>query len=422
MQRTRCHKITEKKEKGVHIMKKAVITLMALCFVFSMNSAVFAEKKWKGKAKNIIFMVPDGMGISYVTAARIFKNGPDGDMLSLEDFSQIGYQRTHSANSTVTDSAAAAGAWACGEKFLNGEISCHDDDLDGTCNAPITKTVLELAKDKGKATGLVATSTITHATPAVWGAHVHIRKCETEIGRQLALVTNVDVLLGGGIGSDTSACKTPSALSIADIIDEAQTSKGYTYVTTKDEMFNAVDAHADKILGLFTQGGKNIEYFRLGDDHLYGPYDPYPIEEPTLADMTAAALKVLEKDSDGFFLMVEGSQIDWAGHANDIDYLISEMLGFDAAVDVVKDWLAAGDDRMGNTLVIVVADHETGGMMIDGPYGLLSEVNDIIDAGWTSGSHSAQDTIIWSQGPGSQKLGKALDNTDLYGVMVHALK
>jgi len=163
----------------------AVVFCLVVTFSFPGTSVSFdGERRRLGKAKNIIFMVPDGMGLSNVTAARIFKNGPDGDPLYLETLPQIGYQRTHSKNSTVTDSAAAAAAWACGEKFNNNEVSYHDNDKNGECDTIPVRTILELAKERGKATGLVATSTITHATPAVWGAHVHYRNCETEIARQ----------------------------------------------------------------------------------------------------------------------------------------------------------------------------------------------------------------------------------------------
>lgn len=394
-----------------------VVVVFLLAVSLCLPSFVFAGNgKDPGKrAKNIIFMVPDGMGNAYVTATRIFKNGPDGDLLSFEKFPEIGYQRTHSANSTVTDSAAAGSAWACGMKFNNGEICCLDDNKDGFCEAA-PMTILELAQQKGKATGLVATSTITHATPAVFGSHVHVRKCETEIARQYIEETGVDILLGGGIGGDSSACKTPSPKTVLQIISDAQALHGYAYATDKTQMDAAVAAGSDKILGLFTPGGKSVEAFRVE------PSMPYPAGEPTLPEMTAAALDILEEDRDGFFLLVEGSQIDWAGHANDINYLLAETLAFDESVEVVMDWVNERWDRKYNTLVIVVADHETGGMMINGPYGVLSMAGDIIDAGWTSGGHTAEDTIIWSYGPGSQDLGKALQNTDLYDVMKNVNK
>ena len=154
----------------------------SLCYL---QIGCIVEAEQLPKAENIIFMVPDGMGLSNVTAARIFKNGPNGGPLNLETLPHIGYQRTHSADSVTTDSAAAASAWASGEKYRNGEVSCHDDDQDGKCEPEPVPTILELAKEKGKATGLIATSSITHGTPAAFGAHVHTRDCDKEIARQM---------------------------------------------------------------------------------------------------------------------------------------------------------------------------------------------------------------------------------------------
>jgi alkaline phosphatase len=395
-------------------MKKIIIIAMAICFIFTLTTNTFADGK--RPAKNIIFMVPDGMGISYVTAARIFKNGPDGDVLALENFPQIGYQRTHSANSTVTDSAAAASTWASGAKYNNGEISCHDDDFDGDCDSTPVPTVLDIAKSMGKSTGLVATSDITHATPAAFGANVHNRKCEFTIAQQY-LDREIDVLLGGGIANNRSSCKLSHTIDadITNLLIE-YADAGYAVVDNESDMNDAVSAGADKLLGLFKSGGKTPESFWVY------PSDTYPEGEPTLAEMTAAALDILEDEKKGFFLLIEGSQIDWAGHENSIDYLLADMLGFDAAVEVVQDWVAAKKKRMKNTLIAIVADHETGGMMINGPYGTLSEAGEKIEDEWTSGGHTAQDTIIWSQGPGSKYLGKALDNTDLYYIMKNALK
>ncbi len=365
-------------------------------------------------AKNIILMVPDGLGMSYVTAARIFMNGPDGDPLYLERFPQIGYQRTHSANSTVTDSAAAGSAWAAGEKFNNGETSCHA--VDDIC-VEKPSTILELAKDKGKMTGLVATSTISHATPAAFGAHSHSRQCQAEIGRQLVEDTQVDVLLGGGIGGNRPNynCEQYLGQDPQSVVASAIAS-GYTYVTDEASMSDAVTAGNGKILGLFTPGGKTPERFWID------PAQVYPDGEPTLVEMTTAALDVLEEGRKGFFLMVEGSQIDWAGHAQDLDYLLAETIAFDQSVKAVMDWIDAKPFRRFQTLVVVVGDHETGGLMINGPYGTLSVAGDKIEDGWTSGGHTAQDTVIWSQGPGSNRLGGAIQNTDLFDAMQSVLK
>jgi alkaline phosphatase len=248
---------------------------------------------------------------------------------------------------------------------------------------------------------------------------VHSRKCETEIARQYIEKTRVDVLLGGGIGSDKpGTCRKPSPIKAHDLIAKAQSDYGYAYVTTRSGLDAVAKGGKSKVLGLFAEGGKTPETHRV-DRSL-----SYPKEEATLPEMTAAALNILEKDPEGFFLMVEGSQIDWANHANDIRYQIGEILAFDGAVKVVLDWIQANPSRKDHTLVIVVADHDCGGFAVNGSNGVraLSGPGEIVEAGWTSKEHTAVDTIVWSCGPGSQELGKALDNTDLFKVMADVLQ
>ena len=368
------------------------------------------------KAQNIIFMVADGMGLAHVTAARIFKNGPDGESLHLETLPTVGYQRTHSASDSLTDSAAAASAWANGEKFNNGEISCHDDNQDGRCEPTPNPTILEIAKAKGKVTGLVVTSTVTHATPAAFASHVPSRRCEKEIARQYIQVTEVDVILGGGRKKFKSTEKQADECGIfGDFIAEAER-KGYQIVYTRKALDSVVAKSSTKILGLFAPKGKTPELFRVY------PEEHYQAEEPTLPHMTAAALDIVERAEDGFFLVVEGSQIDWASHRNDVAYQIGETLAFDQAVKVVLDWINEKPYRRQNTLVVITADHETGGFAISGAGGRKYKRGDIVDHGWISTGHTAEDILIWSQGPGSQYLGKGVDNTDLYKVMLKVLK
>jgi alkaline phosphatase len=401
----------------VNNYRRRIVYVIAMIAVFSLIATGASAKNFRGqRAKNIIFMVPDGMGLSYVTATRIYKNGPDGDRLSFEKFPVIGYQSTHSLNSTVTDSAAAASAWASGAKFNNGEISCHDNDFDGTCDGKQVPTILDIAQSMGKSTGLVATSGITHATPASFGANVHNRKCEEEIARQF-LERKIDVLLGGGIAKNRSSCKLTHSADedITNLVND-YISAGYTLATTKEEMDAAVGANAPRLLGLFTPDGKSPELFRV-DAAI-----EYPAGEPTLPEMTSAALDLLEENRKGFFLMIEGSQIDWSGHANDPDYQMGEMLAFDESVERVLNWVDARPLRRMKTLVVVVADHETGGHAIDGPYGSLSESGNMVQSGWTSTNHSAVDTVIWARGPGSRYFGQALDNTELYYLMLNAMK
>lgn len=381
------------------IVNPVIGLVLILCFLVPNLTA-------SKKVKNIIFVVPDGMGLANVTAARIYKYGISKERLSFEKLERIGYQSTFAGNSVVTDSAAGASAWACGQKFNNGEISFHGE----TGESP--PTILELAKAKGKSTGLVATSTITHATPAAFGAHVNSRSCENEIARQYIFKTGVDVILGGGKMRFNSANNDRCGAG-GDFISAAQT-KGYTLVYTKEGMLKV--QNTKKLLGLFSEGPLAPGPKRAGDDTI-------KTREPTLAEMTGTALKILEKNDKGFFLLVEASQVDWANHAHNLEYQIAEILALDQAVIVVLDWVNAKPKRISETLIIIVPDHETGGFAINGPLGsTITEPGQLINPGWTTKSHTAVDTMIRSQGPYSQYLGQAIDNTDIFYIMKAALK
>ena len=393
-----------------------IVSLMLALAGFSPKKESQIKGGPSSTAKNIIFMVPDGMGLADVTAARIFKHGSEGGSLYLETLSTIGYQRTHSADGSVTDSAAAASAWASGDKFRNGEISCHDNDQDSKCEPTPGPTILETAKEKGKSTGLVVTSTVTHATPAAFGAHVSSRYCEKEIARQYIQVTEVDVILGGGLKHFNSTDKQADKCgTFGNFIADAD-NNGYDVVYTGKELDGAVAKGSGKILGLFTLEGKTPELFRVN------PAEYYREEEPTLPQMTAAALKVLEKDRDGFFVVVEGSQIDWANHRNDVAYQAGETLAFDHAVQIVLEWINEKPSRRQQTLVIIAPDHETGGFAISDNGGGNYQPGDLVDGAWSTTGHTAGDVLIWSQGPGSEYLGRAVDNTDIYRVMREVLR
>ncbi len=384
-------------------LKRLVQSVVGLVLVlgFLVSSLTAGQE-----VKNIIFIVSDGMGLANVTAARIYKYGLSQERLSFEMLEQIGYQSNYSGDSVVTDSAAAASAWACGQKFRNGEVSFHGE------SGVSPQTILELAKAKGKSTGLVATSTITHGTPAAFGAHLKNRNCENEIARQYIHITGVDVILGGGKMRFISTTQDKCGAG-GDFISAAQ-AKGYAIVYTKEELLKV--QNTNKLLGLFSEGPLAPGPKRAGDDTIKSL-------EPTLAEMTGSALKVLEKNDNGFFLLVEASQVDWANHAHDLVYQIAEILALDQTVRVVLDWADAQPSRKSGTLIIMVPDHETGGFAIDGPLGsTIAGPAQLVNAGWTSKGHTAVDTMIWSQGPYSQYLGRAIDNTDVFYIMKAALE
>lgn len=383
------------------------------------------------EVKHVIMMVPDGMGLANVTATRIRLNceklskpypyfcaeGPGGDPLNFETLEHVGYQRTYSKTNTITDSSAAASAFACGEKFVNNEVCFHAD------GAPHNYSVLELAQRKGMATGLVATQTITHATPAAFASHLSNRNCETEIASQYVMATRPNVLLGGG--------KTPFNPSAPDVCgfkaDYIATAKatGYTYVETKAAM-DSIPNGVNRVLGLFAPKNLTPEYQRTP-----------ATTEPRLPEMTAAALKILQRNKAGFFLMVEGSLIDSGNHAENLDYQYGEMKAFDQSVKVVLDWINASPERQQHTLLIVIPDHETGGFAVkgDGIKGgeLPNQGLGPFHAGWVftlipgdpndfEAHHTGGDLVIWSQGPGSEALARGIDNTFVYDVVKKALK
>jgi len=365
-------------------------------------------------APAVILLIGDGMGEAHRTAARWAAVGPDGTLamdaaLSVNGMPFHGEAGTKPANAIlVTDSAAAATALATGVKVNNGVISQHHQG--GRWVA--LETILEMAQARGMAVGLVTTVPIGHATPAAFAAHVPIRTMMPEIVDQM-LAHQVDVLLGGGeddfLPRQVSGCY-PQAGKRNDgrnLIAEAM-GNGYTYVCDA-AAFAAVDPVAtSKLLGLFADAGMTRPF------------------APTLAAMTETAIAILSQDPEGFFLMVEGGQIDWAAHNNDAEHVIQDTLDFDAAVAVAK--VFATPHR--NTLVIVTADHETGGMQIsptakgmqdeDGPFTMPDGAPFYIT--WQSTRHTVQDVPVTAMGPWAGLLTGTYENTHIHHVMALMLR
>lgn len=333
--------------------------------------------------KNIILMIGDGMGFTAVRATQIATVGPD-DKLFMQTLPYSGLVTTHSLDALVPDSAATGTALATGYKTNNGMISVLPDDT-------ILETVLEYAESKGKSTGLVATSRITHATPAAFAAHVPSRYMENDIALGI-FNSGADVILGGGrrhFVPEPEGKRTDGR----NLIDEA-VALTYTYVETRDELL-AVES--GKVLGLFEMSHMSA----------------VP-RVPSLVEMTDKAIELLSQDHDGFFLMVEGSQIDWAAHSNDAEWLIDETVEFDQAVEVAIDFASTDP----NTLLIVTADHETGGMAINGPD----------DYGWTTDGHTGTMVAVFATGPrsglfltGALHVSGVIDQTDIAWIIFGAI-
>jgi alkaline phosphatase len=305
--------------------------------------------------RNLIMMVSDGMGPTSLSLTRSFKQSqfglPFGERLTI-DGHLIGQSRTRSSSSLVTDSAAGATAFSCGSKSYNGAISVLPD---GTpCG-----TVLEAAKKAGYLTGLVVTTRITDATPACFAAHVHMREQEDRIAEQLTgdypLGRVVDLILGGGRCHFLPNTTEGSCRGDGKDIIKAGKDAGYNYVNDRAGFDGLKLGSAVKLplLGLFADTDIPYEIDRRNETDIYPS-----LEE--LARTAMAALSAATKDSDkGFFLMIEGSRIDHAGHANDPAAQVHEVLAYDDAFASVLEFLDK-DDTPG--VMVSTSDHETGGL------------------------------------------------------------
>ena len=277
--------------------------------------------------KNIIYMIGDGMGPAYTTAYRYYKDNPNTEEIETTVFDRllVGMARTAPARMSgyVTDSAAAATALSTGTKTYNGAIGmdAHKRPM---------QTLLEKAKQGGKAIGITVTSQVNHATPASFLSHNESRKNYEQIAHDY-LYTGADVMLGGG-----------QKYFSKDLLSKFE-NKGYQVI----EQFDGLNqVHKGKVLGLFA------------DVQL-----PWVIDNPNghqLSKMTEKSLELLSKHDNGFMLLIEGSIIDWAGHANDIATTMGEMDEFARSIEVVESFIRKHPD----TLLVITADHETGGLTV----------------------------------------------------------
>jgi len=304
--------------------------------VRSVHTVCSASSRPNQKVRNVVFMIPDGMGPNYInlTKAAMELMGLDKEVLALDGI-EFGAVHTRSLDFDITDSAAAATAYATGERTFNGNLS--------VVKGSVLPTVLEGAEAAGMWTGLVTTARITHATPAGFSAHIHDRDLENEIAEQ-QLQQGIEVLMGGGRRHMVPRDRDGSVRTDYKDLEKLAEGMGYNLLHT------AADVEAAKIpaLGLFSDSHMAFEMDRVNRN----------LSQPSLAVMARRALQLLSASPSGFFLMVEGGRIDHAGHMNDPVAAVHEVLAYDEAVkEVIK--FAEWD---GSTLVVSVADHETGGL------------------------------------------------------------
>ncbi len=323
-------------------IKRTLLSLLLVIALLIPGIGLAAQDNY-GSAKNIIVMIPDGMNIESATLARWMTD----DFELVMDSMATGLVRTNNASTPIADSAPAGTAMATGIKTESPFVGSYPTSatMPGAeefeperAKMPIAN-VMEAAQTVGKSTGIISTSNVQHATPADFSAHHPNRNNYENLGEQ-QVYQNLDVVLGAG----SRYLEASEREDGEDLIAELK-AMGYDYVTDTASM---KEASGDKIWGLFAE--KSFDY----------SIDRDPAVEPSLAEMTSKAIDVLAKNDNGFVLMVEGSEIDWAGHANDPVGMVSDILAFDEAVKVAKDFA----DENGETVIVIASDHGTGGPSI----------------------------------------------------------
>lgn len=327
--------------------------------------------------KNIILMIGDGMGTSQVYAGYTANKG----YLNLFKAQYTGFSITNSADNYVTDSGAGGTAISTGKKTNNESIGVN------SMGVP-QKTILESAEEKGLSTGLVVTSSITHATPASFIAHQICREENIDIANDF-IQSGIDVFIGGGRIYFEGPKK---GLNISDTLRH----QGYEIVYTLE--------------GIQPASSKNLGCL-IADNHL-----PKIIEGrgDYLVNAVNIALEKLVNNDSGFFIMVEGSQIDWACHSNDLPFLVGEMIDFDKAIGTAFDFA----DNHPGTLVIVTADHETGGLALTGGAIATGEV----EGEFSTKDHTGVMIPVFAYGDGSELFAGIYQNTEIYCKMMQLLR
>ena len=355
------------------------------------------------KAKNVIFLIGDGMSISQVSAYRLVQGGPNS-RIAVDRFPYSGIVLTHAENAIVTDSASSATAYSTGRKTNNGALGMDSENNE-------LENLTETLDQYGFVSSLLATSEITHATPAAFAAHVDLRWKTDEISAQM-IESKVATFLGGGRHFFLPEEMDGKRKDARNLLEEVKAS--HKLLTTKDEMNDFNDNKLGKVFGLFA------------DEHLRSVDSPdnHP-SEPSLSEMLQFAVKrsgqFINNGCKGFFIMGEGSQVDWAGHSNNLEYLKREMQDLDSAVEWAFNYAKQNTD----TLVVVTADHETGGLLIEPANPADYNGNEVkfsFNTAVGRGTHTGVPVPVYAYGPGAENFTGTLDNTDVYRAVIEALE
>jgi len=386
-------------------------------------------------AKNVLFFLGDGMGITTLTAARIYSVGEAGE-LTIDQLPETAFVHTYSNDGQVTDSAPSMAAYMTGVKMNNEVISMSAEtkatDADGkpyhlkydstcpTSNGTPVETLLEQMKAAGYGTGVVTTTRITHATPAVTYSHVCHRDAENTIAAALVLGgagynaklgDGIDVVFGGGTNYFTPTESGGRRNDKRDLIAELKTAK-YSFAADKAAFDKLPVDGSTKIAGLFTK------------DHMAYDLDRDSAKEPSLSEMTAKAIDALAARKKGFFLMVEGGRIDHALHATNARRALQDTVAFDNAIKTALDKMQAVDPGLKNTLVVVTADHDhtlqmngyarITGKTAPGNPGVLGLVNDYVKGLPSKDVDGNPYTVLgFGNGPGYKPTRGAITGAEL---------
>ena len=348
------------------------------------------------KARNIILLIGDGMGPTHISVYRNVQGGPN-HKLSFDKFDFSGYVKTHAYNSLVTDSAASATAFSSGVKTINRYVGVDH-------NKKPAKNITEMLFEKGFVNTIISTSEITHATPAAFASHVSSRYEKEKIAEHIYNSKN-HIVLGGGTNYFLPIEEGGIREDGVDFVKKIK--KNFHYLETKKDLDNFNYSDRKKIFGLFAE-----------DDLERTEFEPNLLE---MLDFSIRESKRLLADGcKGFFIMAEGSKIDWASHDNDYEYYLKEMQEFEKTVKKALNFAEENND----TLVIVTADHETGGLLIEQDDVRYWETGNM-KISWNTavgrGVHTGIMVPVFAQGPGAENFSGVMDNTDVFFAMEEAL-
>ncbi|OPX84102.1 MAG: Alkaline phosphatase precursor [Pelotomaculum sp. PtaB.Bin104] len=458
-------------------MKKAAVSLaLSSSLLFSTLTPSVAQAKGpvapdKPLVKNIIVMISDGCGYNQLDAASMYQYGKtgkqlyehfpvrfamstyshDGEYDPAEAWASFDYVKSIPGQHTATDSAAAGTAMSTGVKTYDAAIGVDYDKN-------VVKHIAEKAEELGKATGVISSVEFNHATHASFVAHNVSRNDYAGIANEMLMSSATDVIMGAGhpYFTDNNTPRVPNAgdfkyvggqttwedlidgsLSVADADGDGATDP-WTVVQTRDEFVNLMTGDTPKRVVGVPQVATTLQQARSGD----AKAAPYVVglnqNVPTLAEMTKGALNVLDNDQDGFFIMIEGGAIDWAGHANQSGRVIEEEIDFNRSVEAVCDWVKQ-NSNWGETLLIVTGDHETGYLTgtVDGAPVWTDLVNNgagnLPGMQWNSGDHTNSLIPFFAKGDAARIFksyadqsdpvhGKYIDNTEVAKVLFEIIE